>query len=789
MDAESLKNGFRVGDWLIEPRQSRASAPDRTVALTAEQMQLLLVLAAQHGEAVERRSLRHQVSPGTPLSDDALRDLVASLRGALGDRPRQPRYIATVGNEAYALIAHFELVAPPRAAIAEDGEPAPATAPERRVRSLLAELRQRNVFKVAASYLLGMWIILQVAQVTFAPLRFPDWWMTALTIIAVIGLPIVIVLAWTYEITPQGVMIDPGAAGATVRLPRARQSIAPFVVVGVTLMAIVTGLAWWRSIRTQVDADAAAVAAEEPGRRSIAVLPLVDMSAAGGNAYLGDGLSEELSTRLAQIPGLRVAARTSAFEFKGKSVDVRRIGQSLGVRHVLEGSVRREGDHVRVTVQLIDTRTGFHLWAGNFDRAWRDVLALQEDIARSVTDALQVMLTQDASHGANSVHDSGLDSRAIDPYLAGLAVLRQSGDLSALDRATQYFREVVSIDPNFGRAYAGLCEAGVNRYRRTRDPADLTAAEQSCQQALSVSPGLVESERALAALYVTSGRYVTAVDMYRTLLGRDPRNADTHVGLAQALEGLGRLPEAEASFRQATEAEPSYWAAQNALGGYLFARGRSEEAAVAYRRVAELVPSSASAQNNLGAALFMTGDVSGAIKAYERSLTLEPSRSAYSNLGSTYYYAGRYQDAVAAYSRATTSAPNDQTLWGNLADAQWQIPALRAQAVQSYERAIRLAERDLALSAPDPMLLAQLGYYHCRIGDCARGEQYLHDAVAGGTNQMYVQYFAALMAADRADTEGVERAAAAALRLGYPRALLQLDPVLKGKLGAFAGRT
>ena len=789
MDAESLKDGFRVGDWLIEPRQSRASAPDRTVALTAEQMQLLLVLAAQRGEAVERSSLRHQVSLGRPLSDDALRDLVASLRGALGDRPRQPRYIATVGNEAYALIAHFELVAPPRAAIAEDGEPVPAVAPERRVRSLLDELRRRNVFKVAASYLLGMWIILQVAQVTFAALRFPDWWMTALTIIAVIGLPIVVVLAWTYEITPQGVVIDPGAAGATVRLPRARQTIAPFVVVGVTLMAIVTGLAWWRSIRTPADAGAAAVASEEAGPRSIAILPLVDMSAAGGNAYLGDGLSEELSTRLAQIPGLRVAARTSAFEFRGKSVDVRRIGQALGVRHVLEGSVRREGDHVRVTVQLIDTHTGFHVWAGNFDRAWRDVLALQDDIARSVTDALQVMLSGDAAPVVKPAHEGGLDARAIDPYLAGLAVLRQSGDLSALDRATQYFREVVSIDPDFGRAYAGLCEAGVNRYRRTRDPADLTAAEQSCQRALSVSPGLVESERALAALYVTSGRYVTAVDLYRTLLERDPRNADTHVGLAQALEGLGRLPEAEASFRKSTEVEPSYWAAQNALGGYLFAHGRSQEAAVAYRRVAELVPSSASAQNNLGAALFMTGDVSGAIKAYERSLTLEPSRSAYSNLGSTYYYAGRYQDAVAAYSRATTSAPNDQTLWGNLADAQWQVPSLRAQGRQSYERAIRLAERDLALGAPDPMLLAQLGYYHCRIGDCARGEQYLHDAVTGGTNQMYVQYFAALMAADRADTEGVERAAAAALRLGYPRALLQLDPVLKGKLGALAGHT
>ena len=246
-----------------------------------------------------------------------------------------------------------------------------------------------------------MWIVLQVAQVTFAPLRFPDWWMTALTILAITGLPIVVVLAWAYEITPAGVVLDagPGGTGVLRRLPRARQSIAPVIVTGVALMALVTGFAWWRSIDVPSEAAAPALPPIEAGVRSIAVLPLVDMSPAGGNDYLGDGLSEELSTKLAQVPGLRVAARTSAFEFKGRNLDVRKIGQALGVRHVLEGSVRRDGDNVRVTVQLIDTATGFHAWAGNFDRPWRDVLALQDDIAVSVTDVLQVVLRDKVSPG------------------------------------------------------------------------------------------------------------------------------------------------------------------------------------------------------------------------------------------------------------------------------------------------------------------------------------------------------------------------------------------------------
>jgi TolB-like protein/Flp pilus assembly protein TadD len=512
------------------------------------------------------------------------------------------------------------------------------------------------------------------------------------------------------------------------------------------------------------------------------------MSSAGGNAYLGDGLSEELSTRLAQIPGLRVTARTSAFVFRGRDVDVREIGKTLGVRHVIEGSVRRDGDRVRVAVQLIDTQSGYHVWASNFDRAWRDVLTLQDDIARAVTVALKDKLGQqllgrrDGSGDASASWQEHLDARAIDPYLAGLGLLRQSGDVSVLDQAAARFKDAIDIDPTFGRAYAGLCETGVTRYRRTRDPADLKAAEAACQKALDVSPGLVESVRALAGLYVTSGRYSMALDIYRGLLERDSRNADTHIGLGQALEGLGKLAEAEASFRRATEVEPSYWSAHNALGGFLFAHGRVDEAAAVYRRVVELVPSSAIVANNLGAALFMKGDVTGAIAAYERSLVLEPSAGAYSNLGSAYYYAGRFADAVTAYSEATTSAPNDQTLWGNLADAQWQIAAQRQQARRNYDQAIQLAERDLKLGPADPILLAQLGYYHCRLGNCARGQKYLRDALNGGTNQMYVQYFAALVAADRNDAAGASRAAAEALKLGYPQALLALDPVLKGRV-------
>ena len=245
MDAESLAYGFRVGDWLVEPRESRASKNDQTFSLTDDQIEVLIVLASCHGEAVDHRTLRNEVWPGCHGAEEKLREAIGALRALFGDKPRHPRYIASVGHDAYALIAHFEHVAPPATAMAPVAAgPTAKKTLGARLLNLLVELRQRHVFKVTASYLFGMWIMLQVAEVTFQPLHFPEWWMTALTILAVTGLPIVAVLP-TYEITPEGIMVDAGAdrTGVMRRLARRRRSIAPVIVLGVALMALVTGFA------------------------------------------------------------------------------------------------------------------------------------------------------------------------------------------------------------------------------------------------------------------------------------------------------------------------------------------------------------------------------------------------------------------------------------------------------------------------------------------------------------------------------------------------------------------
>jgi TolB-like protein/tetratricopeptide (TPR) repeat protein/DNA-binding winged helix-turn-helix (wHTH) protein len=773
MDAADLKGHIRLGECLVEPRDSRVTGPSGTFVLEPEHLALLACLAKHHGETVSRAQLRACAWPDGGGSDQALRAGIRRLREVLGGSARDRRYIVGAGREGFALVAHFEPLLPDVGAAAQATQAGALQEPPLgligRLQHLVGELRRRSVFKVAGGYLVGMWLMLQVAETTFEPLRLPEWWLTALTILAVVGLPIVTALAWSYEITAGGIVLDSDVT-SNVRLPRARRAIAPAIVAGVSLMAAVTGYAWWQSISIEADTPPFE---PDPGHPSVAVLPLVDLSQGGGMAYLGDGLSEELSARLAQIPGLRVAARTSAFEFKGRNLDVRRIGEALGVRHVLEGSVRRDGDKVRVTVQLIDAANGYHVWAGSYDRGWRDVIAIQDDIARSVTEALRVVLAPQDRPGRGE--EAAPDVRAIDPYLAGLALLRQSGDMSKLREAERRFAEAIAISPSFARAHAGLCTLRVRFYRKTQDPAYVIRAEDACRRALELDPTLLETEKGLAALYLASGRLGESEAIYRRLAEAYPGDADGHLGLGQVLEAMGRPEEAERSLRVAIQAEPSYWGAYGALGAFLFQRGRVDEAIDAFREVSELAPS-ANAYSNLGAALQLNGDLDGAAEALRRSLAIEPSSGAYSNLGTVYYFRGQYEDAFSEYARATALNSQDQSLWGNLADALWQIPERREESLGYYRRAIALAEKQLASSPQDSLLVAQLGYYYGRVAEPERSLRYLERAEAA-QDDPHVAYYQAVAAADR-DDPASHRWVTEAQRRGYPQALLQADPSL-----------
>ncbi len=778
MDTSDLRHGFWLGDWLVEPCELRITGPTGPRAVSQSQIDLLLILAERPGETVSRRNLSERLWPGQDGQDVLLDDAAHSLRELLSGSTQNRPYIVGVDGSSFMLVVQpRETERAPAPQLAATTAIGPAAPVAKSLAALFLELKRRNVLRVISVYAVGMWLVLQVAETTFEPLQLPGWWMTALTILAVVGLPIVFVLAWSYEITQAGIVLDQDVPGG-FKLPRARRAlVAPALVAGVALMAAVTGYAWWLRLGGE-SAGSGQTHGFQPSPESIAVLPFVDMSPEGESAYLGDGLSEELSSDLARLPKLRVAARTSAFAFRGKDIDVRKIGEQLGVRYVLEGSVRRVGDRVRVTAQLIDAVSGFHAWTESYNRPWQDLIGIQTEISGAIAKQLQTVLTPEIAQQLKAART--LDSQAYDSYLAGVSQLRQGGTARNIEQAENSFRRALAADPGFVRAQAGLCEAVISRYERTNDVGLVPAAESACRAALEADPTLKETELALGKLYLASGRLEQSEAVYRSLLRRAPGDADVRIGLGRALARSNRTAEAEKSFREAILVEPGYWHAYNSLGNFLFNLGRSDEAAVAYARVTELAPGNASGFNNLGAARMTSGDLDGSAKAFEQSLAIEQSRGAYSNLGTVYYSVGRMEDAATMYTRAIELAPEDFVTRGSLGDAHWFVPGGRDRALQDYRRAAALAEKALAVDTTNSETWYLLGYYYARLGENDRSTRYLKRALDLAPDSPHASYFAAVAAVARGDKQEASRMINRALEQGYPRALAVSDPALRG---------
>jgi TolB-like protein/Flp pilus assembly protein TadD len=366
--------------------------------------------------------------------------------------------------------------------------------------SLFAELKRRKVFKAGAAYLVVAWLAVQVVSIAFPAFEAPPWVLRVFILMAMLGFPVALMMAWAFEATPDGLRRDTAAVG-TKRMAA--------IVVALAALA----LGWYflgaPAIRADAPPKAVAAAASPPApvpapqaaaapRLSIAVLPFVNMSADADNEYFSDGISEEILNALAKVDGLKVAGRTSSFHFKGKQASLQEIGTALGVAHVLEGSVRKQGDKVRITAQLIQVGDGYHLWSETYDGDLADVFELQERIARAITDGLKVVL-QGAQ--AERLVDAGTSNpEAYQLYLQASSIFNRRDRTRFLD-AIAALQRAVQLDPTYARAFARLASMYVVLASYT--DTDLRQAhEQSMRhasEALALEPRTAEAWAARGA--------------------------------------------------------------------------------------------------------------------------------------------------------------------------------------------------------------------------------------------------------------------------------------------------
>jgi len=441
---------------------------------------------------------------------------------------------------------------------------------------LFAELKRRHVFKVTAVYGAVSFGLIQLADPLVKALLLPDAFLTYVVAILLLGFPFALVLAWAFEVTPDGVRRTEAAAAneieAIVAEPASRRW--PSGLMALAGLAALLGGAWWAGLNTgrgnsendiavaTARADSLRMAYTEPeedGRPSIAVLPFVNMSGEAEQEYFSDGITEEILNTLARIRQLRVAARTSAFAFKGRQVDLRQVGDSLGVEYLIEGSVRKAGNQLRITAQLIDASDGSHVWSDQYDRELDDVFAVQTEIAEAIATELRVPLGLNA--GETLVHATG-DLEAYDLYLAGRARMRERG--KSVFEAARLFEAAVARDSNWAPAWAGLAESlalipfygpGPDELQVPPDSAywarHLDAAETAARRALELDPGNASAMVALANVLRDRWEWDAAETAYIRALTLDPDNFEAHQQYAEFLAYVGRTGEALRSARRA----------------------------------------------------------------------------------------------------------------------------------------------------------------------------------------------------------------------------------------------
>jgi adenylate cyclase len=480
----------------------------------------------------------------------------------------------------------------------------------------LEQLKHRNIIRVGILYLVACWLILDPVHVVFHMLEVPPWANRLVVILMAIGFPVVLLFAWVYEITPEGLKptadVDPHRS--IRKLTARRLDRAIMVVLLLAIAYLLVDKFWLSGHTTKVEHEAAtsspvtAPAATVVSEKSIAVLPFTDMSEKKDQEYFGDGMAEEILDLLAKIPGLTVIGRTSSFQFKGKDVDLRTIGTQLNAAHVLEGSIRKSGDQVRITAQLINTRTGTHEWSDTYDRHIGDVLKLQDAIAAVVVRELQLTVSPEFLQSRATLRNAD----AYDLMLRGRHAADRF-DKEGLDEAVTLFRQALDRDPTSADAAAELASAyydqesylslpgAAEQARRAAavalklDPTnelahstlgaiylaydwDWAAAEREYHQTATIAPGSADVLNSTAWLSLVLGRWDDALRQIKAALAQDPLDPNSFEALTWVQMARGHLAEAEAAMRRGLEIRPTYTWGHFILGLVLLARGERDAA-------------------------------------------------------------------------------------------------------------------------------------------------------------------------------------------------------------------
>ena len=507
--------------------------------------------------------------------------------------------------------------------------------------SFFSELKRRNVYKVAVAYAVVSWLLIQAASILLPTFEAPPWGMKVLVLVIVLGFPAALIFSWAFEITPEGIKFESEIApNESIKRKTGRKIVAVTVVLAV----IAAGLFIFQFVRAR-STSSATPASLVLTNKSIAVLPFDNLSRDPDNAYFCEGVQDEILTRLAKVADLKVISRTSTQHFKSTPDNLPQIAKQLGVMHILEGSVQKASDQVRVNVQLINALTDAHLWADTYDRKLTDIFAVESEIAKAVTDMLQAKLTGSEQTAINKKPTENPEAHEL--YLKGRHFWNRRTETD-LRKAAEFFEQAIAKDPSYALAYAGAadCWSVMPNYSNDAPKPYIDRAIPLARRAIVLDDSLAEAHAALANAIGADLQLAACEAEFKRAFALNPNYASAHQWYGEVLQSVGRFEEAIAELRRAHDGDPLSLIINAMLGGTLYSAGHNEQALEQIRRTLDLDPDFNVAFWVRAQINESNGNLVQAIADYTKAMTTgSPSDSSRAVIACIYARSGRRAEA------------------------------------------------------------------------------------------------------------------------------------------------
>jgi TolB-like protein/Flp pilus assembly protein TadD len=505
-------------------------------------------------------------------------------------------------------------------------------------RSFFVELKRRNVYKVAIAYAVVAWLLMQIATQVFPFLEIPNWAVRLVVLLLIIGFPVALILAWAFELTPEGIKRTEDVDLSKSIASKSGRKL-DFLIIAVLLLVI--GILLFQRLHPNVSP-----AISSSLEKSIAVLPFENLSEDKANAYFAEGIHDEILMRLAKIADLKVISRTSTQRYKSAPDNLRNIAQQLGVANILEGSVQKAGDQVRITVQLIRALNDSHLWAETYDRKLIDTFGVESDVAQKIATSLEAKLSGSEQRAITARPTENTEAYQL--YLKGRFFWnKRTGE--DLKIALDYFQKAAAADPNYATAYAGEAAACllIPMFSAGTPKEYFPKAKAAAQHAIALDETTAEGHAALANLLCVALDFTESEKEFRRAIELNPNYATAHHWYGNSLfADLGRFDEAVAEGKRAIELDPLSLIINADLGNTLMVARRYDEAIAQLRKTLALDANFYYAHWNLGETLYYKGDLAGAIAEYEKARSLEEDPEVLGLLGQAYIKAGRKEEGL-----------------------------------------------------------------------------------------------------------------------------------------------